>query len=119
MAESWGGGGRKISGLKHWTRRPTFFMMPAFRFEKVMWRRDLSLDKLDLDLAALAAALLVVIVVVVGGGALALALDAAALGGGAVVGVVEIDGRRLVVLVGDVGHCVVFFVWAVSSLRRG
>lgn len=68
-------------------------------------------DELDLNLAALAVALVVVIVVVVGGRG-ALALDAAGLLGAAGVavaadrlGVVEV-GRRLLVMVGDVGHVV-------------
>lgn len=62
-------------------------------------------DELDLNLAALAAALFVVVVVVVGGRARS--LDAAIVGVVAIadrVRVVELRGRRLVVLVGDVGH---------------
>jgi hypothetical protein len=64
-------------------------------------------DKLDLNLATLAAALVIVVIIIVVGSALALALDTATLGsGGAVaVGIVEIAGRRLVVLVCNVGHC--------------
>lgn len=66
-------------------------------------------DKLDLDLATLAAALLVVIVVVVGGAG-AGALDSARFGRGAIAGgvLVKVGRRRLVVLVGDVGHVVGF-----------
>lgn len=62
-------------------------------------------DELDLNLATLAAALLVIVVVVVG--SWARSLDAAALVRVAIahrVRVVELRGRRLVVLVGDVGH---------------
>lgn len=62
-------------------------------------------DKLDLNLPPLTAALLVVVVVIVGSGARS--LDAATLAGGAIANrmrVVELGGRRLVVLVGDVGH---------------
>ncbi len=64
-------------------------------------------DELDLNLAALASALLVIVVVVVGRRS-TLALDAARLGWRAAianrVGVVEVGGRALVVLIGDVGH---------------
>jgi len=65
-------------------------------------------DELDLNLATLAAALFVVVVIVVGR-ARARALDATALCGGIVaiadrMRLVEFGGRRLVVLVGDVGH---------------
>lgn len=63
-------------------------------------------DELDLNLAALAATLFVVIIIVVGRRR-TLAFDAARLGGAAVayrVGVVNVLRRRLVVLVGDVGH---------------
>ena len=65
-------------------------------------------DELDLDLAALAAALLVVVIVVVGRGS-AGALNAAGLANIAVaiadgMRVVELGGRGLVVLIGDVGH---------------
>lgn len=65
-------------------------------------------DELDFDLAALAAALLVVIIIVIGRGR-AGALNAAGL---VVVGIaiahgmrlVELGGRGLFVLIGDVGH---------------
>jgi len=64
-------------------------------------------DELDLDLAALASALLVVVVIVVGR-ARSLALDSAIFAsGGAIadgVRVVEIRGRRIFVMIGDVGH---------------
>lgn len=65
-------------------------------------------DELDLNLATLTAALIVIVVVVVGGRALS--LDAAVLVVRVVaiahrVRVVQVRGRRLVVLVGDVGHC--------------
>lgn len=64
-------------------------------------------DELDLNLATLASALFVIVVVVVGRRR-ALALDAARLGGRAAianrVGVVEVAGRALLVLFGDVGH---------------
>lgn len=74
-------------------------------------------DKLNLNLAALATALVVVVIVIIVGSALALALDAATLGGSAAiaVGVVEVAGRLLVVLIGDVGHC---FGFTASGLSR-
>lgn len=77
-------------------------------------------DKLDLDLATLATALLVVVVVIIVGSALALTLDAATLGGGAAiaVAVVEVAGRLLVVLVGDVGHCFGFTAFRVSRYHE-
>lgn len=66
-------------------------------------------DELDLDLATLAVALLVIIVVVVrcaGAGTLNTAAFGSSRGAVASV-VIEVGGRRLVVLVRDVGHCVV------------
>ena len=63
-------------------------------------------DELYLNLATFAAALVLVVVVVVGGAG-ALALDAARFYGGAIAGgvrLVQLGWRRLVVLVGDVGH---------------
>jgi hypothetical protein len=62
-------------------------------------------DELDLNLASLAAALLVIVIVVVG--TRTLALDAAGLGGDGIsiaVRLVQVGGRCLIVLVGDVGH---------------
>jgi hypothetical protein len=63
-------------------------------------------NELDLNLTALATALFIVIVVVIVGGALARSLDTATLGGGSAIAVrvVEVGRRRLVVLIGDVGH---------------
>lgn len=64
-------------------------------------------DELDLNLATLAAALFVIIVIIVRRRR-TLALDAARVGGRAAVadrvGVVNVVGGGLVVLVGDVGH---------------
>lgn len=64
-------------------------------------------NKLDLDLATLTAALLIVIIIVVGDTS-ARALDATGLVGGSVaiadMGIVQLVGRGLVVLIGDVGH---------------
>lgn len=66
-------------------------------------------DELDLDLAALTATLLVIVVIVVGR-ARAGALNAAGLANVVVVAVadsmrvVELGGRGLFVLIGDVGH---------------
>lgn len=66
-------------------------------------------DELYLNLAALASTLIVVVVIVVIRSALALSLDAATLGGSAIaVRIVEVAGRRLVVLISDVGHCLGF-----------
>jgi hypothetical protein len=63
-------------------------------------------DELDLNLATLATTLLIVVVVIIIGRALALTLHAATLGGSTIaVRVVEVAGRGLVVLIGDVGHC--------------
>ena len=63
-------------------------------------------DELDLNLATLASTLLIVVVVIVGHAGTG-ALDTARLGAAVADGmaVVEIVRRRLVVLVGNVGHC--------------
>lgn len=63
-------------------------------------------DELNLNLATLASTLLVIVIVVVGN-TRAGALDTARLGAAIAdsMAVVEIVGRRLVVLVGNVGHC--------------
>lgn len=66
-------------------------------------------DELDLNLATLAADLILIIVIVIGSGR-TLALDATSLGGGRAIAnrvrLVEVGGRGLVVLVGDVCHLV-------------
>lgn len=75
-------------------------------------------DELDLNLAALAAALLVVVIVVIGR-ARPGALDAAGFGGSIAIAdrvrVVELGGRRLVVLISDVGHV---SVWVSRKTKR-
>lgn len=66
----------------------------------------LVVDELDLNLATLATALVVIIIFIVSGAG-TLALDASVLGSVAVanLGLIEVGGRGLVVLIGDVGHC--------------
>lgn len=65
-------------------------------------------DELDLNLATLAATFLIIVVVVVGGDAGSRALGATGVARRVAiadrVGVVEVVGRSLIVLVGDVGH---------------
>ncbi len=76
-------------------------------------------DELYLNLATLAATLIIIVVVVVIRSALALSLDTATLGGSAIaVRIVEVAGRCLVVLIGDVGHCFGFSGFRVSRYHE-
>ena len=72
------------------------------------------LDELDVDLSPLTARLVIIVIIVVGSGADARTLDAASLSAIAIAGRVVEARRRIVVRIGDVGHCE---VWSTRSIE--